>query len=433
MLASRFPALATRDARIFFLGQFLSLVGTWMQNTVLPYVAYRISGQPIYLGLVGFAATVPTLLFTLAGGVLVERVDKRKLIILLQAVMMVQAFILAALTVLGLLTIWHIIVLAFVLGTANSIEITARQSWFVELVGREALPNAIGLQSSVFNVARVMGPAIAAPFLLAVQNGGEGWAFFANGVSYLFVIIGLFMIKSPSRVPTALPNSAAPDSSKVPPRPVPVSVGAFAQFREGQRYIRQSTLMIVLIAMAATMGTLGFPLLQQLPVFARDVLGQHTDADALVAARNSALATAQGVGALVASLALTMSTGTSRQGRRLTVGQFAFVFAVLGLAAARVMPLALLAMLIIGWGSVTMLASMNTLIQLTVPNELRGRVFATYLWALQGSAPLGSLLIGALAQSFGAPVAAVVAGVSCLVIFVAVHLRTAVVREFTTP
>ena len=425
MLASRFPALATRDARIFYLGQFLSLVGTWMQNTVLPYVAYRISGQPIYLGLVGFAATVPTLLFTLAGGVLVERVDKRKLIILLQAVMMVQAFILAALTVLGLLTIWHIIVLAFVLGIANSIEITARQSWFVELVGREALPNAIGLQSSVFNIARVIGPAIAAPFLLAVQNGGEGWAFFANGVSYLFVIIGLLMIRSPQRKPAA-PNPASASNPALPA----ASVGAFAQFREGQRYIRQSTLMIAVIAMAATMGMLGFPLLQQLPVFARDVLGSHTDPDALVAARNSALATAQGVGALIASVALTMARPNARQGRILTIGQFAFVFALLGLGLARVMPLAVAAMAVIGWGSVTMLASMNTLIQLTVPNELRGRVFATYLWALQGSAPVGSLLIGALAQYFGAPVAAMVAGVSCLVIFGVVHWRTAVVRNF---
>ncbi len=425
MLVSRFPALATRDARIFYLGQFLSLVGTWMQNTVLPYVAYRISGQPIYLGLVGFAATVPTLLFTLAGGVLVERVDKRKLIILLQAVMMVQAFILAALTLFGVLTIWHIIVLAFVLGTANSIEITARQSWFVELVGREALPNAIGLQSSVFNIARVIGPAIAAPFLLAVQNGGEGWAFFANGVSYLFVIAGLFMIRTPTRSPMTTPNSTSPGEVRLP-----AAVGAFAQFREGQRYIRQSTFMLVMIGMAATMGVMGFPLLQQLPVFARDVLGQHTDADGLVAARNSALATAQGIGALVASLALTMAKGNTRHGRFLTIGQFAFVFAVLGLALARVMPLALLAMVVIGWGSVTMLASMNTLIQLTVPNELRGRVFATYLWALQGSAPLGSLLIGALAQYFGAPVAAGVAGVSCLIIFIVVHVRTPVVRQF---
>ena len=426
MFTSRFPALATRDARIFYLGQFLSLVGTWMQNTVQPYVAYRISGQPIYLGLVGFSSTLPTLLFTLWGGVLVERVDKRKLIIFLQAVMMIQAFMLAALTVSGLLTIWHIIVLAFVLGTANSIEITARQSWFVELVGRAALPNAIALQSSVFNVARVIGPAISAPFLLAVQNGGEGWAFFANGVSYFFVIIGLLSIRSVRQQPNN-PVTQADIPAATPARP---STGLMSQFREGQSYIRHSTLMMAVVVMAATMGILGFTVLQQLPVFARDVLGQPNDPDALVAARNSALAAAQGVGALVASLLLTLSSKTTRQGLMLSIGQFVFCFALLGLGLARQLPVAVLMMVLIGWGSVTMLASMNTLIQLTVPNALRGRVFSTYLWALQGSAPLGSLLIGGLAQRFGASFAAVLSAVGCLLIFTVVHWRTSVVRQF---
>ena len=144
-----------------------------MQNTVLPYVAYRISGQPFYLGLVGFASALPTLLFTLAGGVLVERVDKRRLVTMLQFVMLVQALILGVLTLTGLLNIWHIIGLAFVLGTANSIEITARQSMLVELVGREALPNAIAVQSTIFNVARVLGPSLSAPFLLFFSTTGE--------------------------------------------------------------------------------------------------------------------------------------------------------------------------------------------------------------------------------------------------------------------
>ena len=400
MLTSRFPALATRDARIFYLGQFLSLIGTWMQNTVQPYVAYRISGQPFYLGLVGFSATMPTLLFTLAGGVLVERVDKRKLIIGLQAVMMLQAFVLAALTVTGHLSIWHIIGLSFVLGTANSIEITARQAWFIELVGKEALPNAIALQSSVFNVARVLGPAISAPFLLAVQDGGEGWAFFANGVSYLFVILGLFMIKGPTqsqRQDYVLENTAV-KSAPLRERP---RASALGQFQEGQRYIRASFLMLTVVIMAAAMGVLGFPPIQQLPVFARDVLGLPTDSDTLVAARNSALAVAQGVGALVAALTLTFSGNYKRKGLMLTIGQFTFCLALIGLALSRTLPLSALMMALIGWGSVTMLASMNTVIQLTVPNELRGRVFSTYLWALQGSAPVGSLFIGWMAQTLG--------------------------------
>lgn len=148
-----------------------------MQTTVQAYLAYRITGQPIYLGIIGMASTLPTLLFTLPGGVWVERLDKRKVVIVLQAVMMIQAFVLAGLTLAGVVTIWHIVVLAFILGAANSIEITARQAMLIELVGKEALPNAIALQSTAFNVARVLGPALAAPLLVIFTNNGEGWAF----------------------------------------------------------------------------------------------------------------------------------------------------------------------------------------------------------------------------------------------------------------
>ena len=416
-MTQRFPALTTRDARIFFAGQFLSLVGTWMQNTVQPYVAYRISGQPFDLGLVGFAATVPTLLFTLFGGVLVERIDKRKTIIALQTVMMLQAFILAALTLSNMLTIGHIIVLAFVLGTANSIEITARQAMLIELVGKEALPNAIAMQSTIFNVARVLGPSLAAPLLLLLQGNGEGWAFFANGVSYLFVIAGLLVVRTRPVLSTINPTE---------------SRSPLNEFREGQSYIRHTSLVAILVGMAAVFGFFGFTPLQQLPVFARDVLRTVGDTDAIVAARNSALATTQGVGALVASFTLLAFGNIKRKGLLLTVGSFVFSVALVGLAWSRGLLTALPMMLVIGWGSVTTLALMNTLIQLTVPNALRGRVFSTYLWALQGVAPFGSLFVGWLTQTLGAPIAVTVCGLACLLAFGLVNLSTATVRRFAT-
>ena len=415
MVERRFPALATRDAQIFFAGQFLSLIGTWMQNTVQPYVAYRISGQPFYLGLVGFAATVPTLLFTLFGGVFVEHVDKRKAVIALQAVMMVQAFILAALTLTNRLTIWHIIALAFVLGTANSIEITARQAMLIELVGKEALPNAIAMQSTIFNVARVLGPSLAAPFLLLLQGNGEGWAFLANGVSYLFVIAGLLIV----RTHPVLPASTVAEN-KTP----------LDEFREGQQYIRHTSLVAIIVGMAAVFGFFGFTPIQQLPVFARDVLHAIGDTDVAVAARNSALATAQGVGALVAAFTLLAFGNIKRKGLLLTIGSFVFSFALIGLAWSRSLFSALPMMMIIGWGSVTTLALMNTLIQLTVPNALRGRVFSTYLWALQGVAPFGSLFVGWLTQTMGAPIAVTVCGVACLLAFAGVNFFTSTVRRF---
>src|SRR6187551_2790442 len=158
-LTSHYPALTSRDFVIFWSGQFTSLVGTWMQNTTQPYLAYRISGRPLDLGLIGFAATLPTLLLALPAGVIVERLDKRKLVIWMQVVALLQAFILAGLALTGTIQIWHIAVLSFVLGTAGAFEITARQAMIIELVGREKLPNALALQSTAFNLARIIGPA----------------------------------------------------------------------------------------------------------------------------------------------------------------------------------------------------------------------------------------------------------------------------------
>jgi MFS family permease len=409
----RFPALASRDFLIFWLGQFVSLIGTWMQNTTQPYLAYRITGQPIYLGLIGFAASLPALLFMLPGGVLVERMDKRKVVIVMQAVMSVQAFALAYLALSGQITIWHIIVLAFVLGVANSVEITARQAMLIELVGKPALPNAIALQSTIFNAARVLGPALAGPLLVLLQDKGEGWAFFANGVSYLVVIVSLFFVR---------PNHEY--SSNTGQR-----VSGLTAFREGQRFIRGSVAVALLIVMASVPGFFGFPAIQQVPVFARDIFHQVGDTDAIVAARNSAMITAQGVGALIAAVTLATFSMMRRKGRLLTAGQFVFAGALVALAFAPTLGASLPLMTLIGWGTVTALAMTNTLIQLLVPNHLRGRVISTYLWALQGVAPFGSLFIGWMAQTFGAPVAVFAGGAICLGLAAIVHALTPTLRR----
>ncbi len=388
-----------------------------MQTTVQAYLAYRITGQPIYLGIIGMAGTLPTLLFTLPGGVWVERLHKRNTVIVLQAVMMAQAFVLAGLTLAGAVTIWHIVVLAFILGAANSIEITARQAMLIEIVGKDALPNAIALQSTAFNVARVLGPALSAPLLLIFSNNGEGWAFFINGLSYFVVIIGLFMIHP--RLQTD----------------VQVGIGQTSmihQFREGQRYIRQTGLVLLVILMAAVPGLLAFPVIQQVPAIARDVLSQPGDTDAIVAARNSAMLTAQGAGALIASLMLTLFGNFSRKGLWMTAGQFAFSLALIGIALSHNLSSTLLMMMLFGWGTVTALANSNMVIQLVVPDALRGRVISTYLWALQGIAPFGSLLIGTIAQAAGVPLAALLAGMVCLSFYAVMVLRAPTVRKFST-
>jgi MFS family permease len=416
-LANRYPALASRDFQIFWVGQFVSLIGTWMQSTTLPYLAYRMTGSPFDLGLIGFASTLPTLLLALPAGVLIERVDKRKTVIAMQTVMMLQAFTLAFLTLTGRIEIWQITVLSFVLGAANVVEITARQAMLVEMVGKPALPNAIALQATIFNAARVLGPLLFAPFLVAFNGGGEGWAFFLNGLSFLFVIISLFFVKTPFK-------ADQPDRTGE-------SRNFMGEFKEGQRYILQNTVIAVIILLAALLGFFGFPFGQQIPAFARDALYVTGQTDTAVAARTSAMYMMQGIGALAAALFLATFSGIRRRGLLLIIGQFAFILALIGLSLVNKVPPALILMMVLGWGMVTQLNQMNVLIQLNVPNELRGRVFSVYLWALQGVAPFGSLFIGWMAQQWGISIAALVCGLICLVCAGAVNISNPSLRKLT--
>jgi MFS family permease len=410
-LTRRFPALASRDFTIFLVGQFVSVIGTWMQNTAQPYLAYRLSGRPFDLGLIGFASTLPTLLLALPAGVLVERWDKRKTVIIFQSIMSLQAIGLAVLTFSGRVQIWHIGVLALLFGLASAVEITARQAMLVELSGRESLPSAIALQSMVFNIGRVIGPLVAS--WLLTSTGTEGSVFLANGVSYLFVIAGLFMIQTRYKVP----------------RPAGMTKSLRMEFHDGMGYIRKNTLVATIILMAAIVGFFGFPLVQQIPALARDVLRTASDTEAAVAARTSLLYAAQGAGALTAALLAAYMSSSQNKGLMVLLGQIAFMFPLIALGYVPSLNISLLLLVMIGWGTVTQLISMNTLIQLNVPNELRGRVFSVYLWALQGVAPFGSLLIGWLAQSWGVPFAALTGGLVSMVSIGILHLVSPGVRR----
>jgi len=412
-IQQRLPALVYRNFRIFWVGQFISLIGTWMQSTTTPYLAYRLSHQPFMLGLVGFAATIPTIFIMLPAGVIIERLDKRRTVIVLQVIMMLQAFAMAYLTLSGKITIWHIIGLAFILGTASSLDINARQSMLIELTGRPALPNAIALNATIFNAARVLGPSLAAPFLVLLQENGEGWAFFTNGVSYFFVIAGLFLINT--RTPVAA-GGANPNIVQ--------------DFLTGQRFIRRTPAVLVLIIMATIPGFLGFPLFQQIPVFAREVLRAVGDTAPDVAARNSLMLTFQGVGALVSAIFLAVaSTTMRRKGVVLVIGQVLFSTALIGLSFSRSIQMAAPLMMMLGMGMPLQMALTNTLIQLIVPDELRGRVLSTYLWALQGVAPFGSLFIGWFVQGYGAAAAALLSGSICLITLLLIHLIFPAIRK----
>jgi MFS family permease len=414
-IKDRLPALASRDFLIFWVGQFVSLIGTWMQNTTQPYLAYRMTGSSLDLGIIGFSSSLPTLLLALPSGVLVERRDKRKIVIIMQVIMMIQAFILAFLALTGRIQIWHIIMLAFVLGSANTIETTARQAMLIEMVGKPALPNAIALQSTIFNLARVLGPSFSAVVLLLVRNHGEGWAFFANGISFLFVIVGLFFVRTPFR------TTQAPQSRQ--------KTSFLSEFKEGWGYIRGNTIVLLIIILAALIGFFGFPFGQQIPAIARDVVHGLADTEELIKARTGALYLAQGVGALAAALFIAGFSALRHKGLLMTIGQSVLAACLVLFSIAGKLPMALVLICIFGWATVSQLMMMNTLIQIDVPDGLRGRVFSIYLWALQGVAPLGSLFVGGVSQIAGVQHAALACGCICLLVLGVIHGKWPVLRR----
>jgi MFS family permease len=385
-----------------------------MQSTILPYLAYRLTDKPFYLGLIGFASALPALVIMLPAGVYVERWDKRKTVVLMQVILMLQAFSLAYLALTGQITIVHILILSFIGGATSSIEMTARQAMIIELVGIDALPNGIALNSMIFNAARVIGPSLSAPFLVLLQNQGEGWAFLANGVSYLFVIAGLLMIR--------LPAHSAPQT---------LSKSMLADFKEGQAYIFKTNIIAMLIVLAGLFTFLVFPFTQQIPVFATDVFKTAADNSGSAAARNSLMVIAQGIGAFIAAGTLAYLSGIRRKGLMLVVGEGVLLAGVIGLALSRTIQVAFPCMIMIGWGTVTSLALTNTLIQLIVPDELRGRVLSTYLWSSNGISLFGSLLIGWWSQSWGASVAVLIGGLACVAVTVAVHVANPFIRRYT--
>jgi MFS family permease len=412
ILSQRFPALASRDFAIFWVGHLFSLIGTSMQNTALPLLAYRLSGRPFDLGLIGFAAALPTFFLALPGGVLVEHVDKRKAVIFLQVIMMLDTLALAFLVLSGKIQIWHIIITSLILGTAIAFEITARQAMLIELVGRESLPNAIALQATAFNLSRVLGPALVVPIILLFTKNGEGWIFFLNGLSFIAIIVSLFFVHAQYKAP-------------VEPRTRPM----LEEFREGAQYLFNNSSVGMLVIIAAVLGLFAFPIILQFPVVSKDLLGQIGDTKNSVDTRNSLLYVAQGAGALIAAFSIAINNSARRRGMRLLLGEAAFILGIIAIPFSRFLPLTMFIIALMGWGSVTQLATMNTLLQLHVPDNLRGRVFSIYLWALQGIAPFGSLLVGWMTQQFHLPITAIVCGLVSLIIIGGIQVLQPKVRQ----
>jgi len=385
-LDQTFASLKYQNYRLWFTGQLASLVGTWMQSTAQGFLVFELTHSAAYLGFVGFAGGIPSLLFSLYGGVISDRMSRRNMLIITQTAMLILAFILAGLTFAGVVQPWHILVLAVLLGIANAFDAPPRMAFVLELVDRKDMTNAIALNATMFNAATAVGPAVAG---LAYAAFGPAWCFVINGLSFIAVIVALALMKI----------------QPLPPRPRTRST--MAELSEGLRYTLNHSVIRVLVLVASVGSLFGLGYVTLLPAWAVKVLGGDSTT-------NGFLQSARGVGALLGALMIASLGHFRFRGRVLTAGSLLFPILVLAFAVVRWIPLSLLILVGAGWSWVMILNLANALVQSHVPDELRGRVMGIYSLGFQGMMPLGALLIGPLASATNEPVAVVITAVVSL-------------------
>ncbi len=400
---SRLGALAHRNFRLFFFGQGVSLIGTWMQSVALGWLVLEITNSPFAVGLNQALRSLGVLLFTLYAGTVVDRVDKRRLIVWTQVLQMLEALALALLVWTRTIAPWHVMVLAVGFGVVNAFDIPGRQAFIVELVGKDDMMNAIALNSSMFNAARIVGPAVAG---VLIGAAGVGMCFFLNGVSYIAVVAGLLAMRLP------------------PFAPRPAGASGWEGFRLGVRFIRSDARVLALVVLVAVFSVLGFPFLVLMPVVARDVL--HTGARGY-----GVLMAAVGIGAMVGALVLAMTGRRIRKGPALLEAGGAFGILLVVFSGARSFGVALLLLALVGWAMIVTTALANTMLQTIVPDELRGRVMAFYAFVFVGMAPLGAFQAGLIAEHTSAPFAIAVGGAGCLIAILLAAWRAPALRRTT--
>lgn len=393
-LQSAFAALSHRNFRLLLGGQFVSFIGTWMQSVAHGWLVLILTGSAFQVGLVTTLGSLPVLLFTLYGGVLADRVDKRRFIIMLQSLMLLDALALGVLTQLGLITVTWVMALAVIFGLLTAFEVPTRQAFVAELVGKSDLMNAIALNSSIFNLARVIGPAIAGGLIATV---GLAACFFANAASYLAVLAGLLAMRF------------EPGERRWTP------VDPLTSFREGLRYVWYERWPRALMLLTAAFTIFGFSFLTMLPVFARDVL--RVDA-----AGYGALVAAVGVGAAAGALFLAGFGGGTQQARLVLVAESLFGCTLVAAALAPGFWLALGLFTVIGCLMALNGIAANTLLQHKAPDHLRGRVMGFYSFVVLGMAPFGSFQAGWISEHLGVRASFAIGGGLCMLAAGAVAL-----------
>jgi MFS family permease len=384
---SPFAALRHRNFRLFYSGQTISLIGTWMQSLAQGWLVLQLTNSAFAVGLVSALGSLPVLLFSLPAGVYVDRTNKHRVVMIAQTLLLALALVLGVLVALHRIAAWQVGLIAALVGLVFAFEVPARQSLIVDLVGKDDLMNAIALNSSAFNATRVVGPAVAG-FL--ISGVGIAACFLLNAASYVAVIVGLAKMRMP---PYTHPTGEA---------------SYWERFREGARFAFGDRRVAALIAMTAILSVFGFPYVVLMPVFARDVL--HVGARGL-----GFLTAAIGVGAMASALGLAAFGPRLRKGKVIQWAGPAFALAIGGFAFSRWFPLALFALAASGVAMVLENAVTNTLLQMLVPDALRGRVMGFWTFVFVGFAPIGSLQVGFMAERFGAPVAVAIGAAVCFV------------------
>ena len=385
-VATAVRALRHRNFQLFFAGQLISLIGTWMQTVAQSWLVYRLTGSTLLLGTVGFASQIPVFLVAPIGGTVADRFNRRRIVIATQMMSMILAFILAALTLTHRIQVWQIMVLAAGLGMVNAFDIPARQAFLMDMVGREDLMNAIALNSSMFNGARILGPAVAG---IVVAWVGEGWCFFANAVSYIAVIAGLLMMKITH--PLNLAHQGSP----------------IEHILEGFRFVIRAAPIRAILLLLGLVSLVGMPYSVLMPVFAREIL--HGGAKEL-----GLLMGATGVGALLGALTLATRVGVRGLGKLIAICAGGFGVSLILFSFSKIFWLSMALLLPVGFTMMVQMASSNTLLQSMVPDQMRGRVIAVYSMMFMGMAPFGAFFAGAIAHHLGAPWTVAVGGVACI-------------------
>jgi MFS family permease len=381
LVSTRFRALQHRNFQLFFAGQLVSLIGTWMQSTAQLWLVYRLTNSAALLGVFGFANQVPILLLASIGGYVGDRYNRHRGVIATQTAAMILAFVLAGLTLtgvvgrMGLRGAWVIIFIAFLVGIVNAFDVPIRQAFLVQMVGKEDLPNAIALNSSIFNGARVVGPAIAG---FAIAWIGEGWCFFLNGVSFLAVILALLAMR-------LQPVARKPSTDS----PLQSLVQGF-RFAMSDLPIRSALLLL------SWLSLLGLQYSVFLPIFAQDIL--HGGARGLGLLMSSA-----GVGAVLGALHFAARTEFKGLARWIAGTSMACAIGLVLFSASRVFWMSMVVLFVVGFSATVQMAATNTIVQSRVPDELRGRIMAVYATMFMGVQPIGSLLAGGIAKRIGAP------------------------------